>query len=84
VRSFLKLVRVNGEITLNLEDGSCISFKKVWIDELMLLPYDHYGDYIRSNIYPALSVEEKKIWNKATVNNRDLQAAIQCFQITTV
>jgi len=75
----LKLERLDGELILYLDNGSCISFKKAWIDELISLPYDRYGDFIHSNIYPALSVEEKKIWNKSTVNNRDLQTAIQEF-----
>jgi hypothetical protein len=78
-RSFLKLERVNGEIILTLGDGSFILFKKIWIVELMSLPYDRYCDFIRSNIYPAFSDEEKKNWNKATVSNRDLQAAVQSF-----
>jgi hypothetical protein len=75
----LKLDRVEGELLLDFGDGSRISFKKVWINELQSLQYDRYGDFIRSNIYPALSFEEKKIWNKATVSNRELETAVQEF-----
>jgi hypothetical protein len=75
----LRLERVVGELLLDLGGGSCISFKEVWINELLSLPYDRYGDFIRSNIYPALSDKDKKIWNKATVNNRELEAAVQEF-----
>lgn len=72
----MKLKRVDGIFILELGGGFCISFKKTWIDQLKTLPYDTYGEFIRANIYPVLSLEEKKIWNKNTISNRDLQTVV--------
>jgi len=54
-----------------------ISFHDEWVEQLRALPYDQFGEFIRSTIYPALSDKERKLWNKATISNRDLQAAVQ-------
>jgi len=54
-----------------------IPFQYEWVEQLRALPYDQFGEFIRSTIYPALSGKERKLWNKATISNRDLQAAVQ-------
>jgi hypothetical protein len=75
----LKFEYIDGNFMLNLGSGFYVSFQKNWVEQLKTLPYDRFGDFIRSNIYPALSNEEKRIWNKSTISNRDLQAALQAI-----
>jgi hypothetical protein len=62
---------------LHITPELSISFHDEWVEALRALPYEQFGEFIRSTIYPALSDKERKLWNKATISNRDLQAAVQ-------
>lgn len=73
----MKIVKKNDEIVLDLGTDDVISMNMEWIDHLSTLPYDQFGVYIKSNIYPALSDKEKMIWNRATISNVELQTALQ-------
>jgi hypothetical protein len=73
----MKLERLNNALTLDLGEGKTVAFRDEWIVQLRALAYDKYGEYIRTTIYPALSDDERKLWNRTTVNNLDLQAALQ-------
>jgi hypothetical protein len=57
-----------------------ITFREEWIKQLRILPYEQFGEFIRTNIYPALNDSDKKIWNSSTISNRDLQTAVQAFE----
>jgi len=79
----VKIVRNNDVIQLELGNEEVIVIKREWIDNLKPLPYDKFGDYIKSNIYPALSDKERMIWNRATISNVELQTALQEFTSDT-
>lgn len=79
----MKIVRNNDLIQLELGNEEIIVIKRDWIDNLKSLPYDKFGDYIKSNIYPALTDKERKIWNRATISNVELQTALQDFSSQT-
>jgi hypothetical protein len=72
----LRLERIQNQLILSITDETHITFREEWVEQLRALPYDQYGEFIRSTIYPALSTGERQIWNKATISNLDLQAAI--------
>ena len=73
----MRLERIQGVLMLHITPELYISFHDEWAEALRALPYDQFGEFIRSTIYPALSDKERKLWNKATINNRALQAAVQ-------
>jgi hypothetical protein len=73
----LKLERINNVLFLSIAPECTISFKKEWVEHLRTLPYTKFGEYIRTIIYPALSSDERKLWNKSTINNRELHEAVQ-------
>lgn len=73
----MRLERIHGVLMLHITPELYISFHDEWVVQLRALPYDQFGEFIRSTIYPALSDKERKLWNKATISNRDLQAAVQ-------
>jgi len=73
----LRIERIQDVITLHISDESCVSLRKEWVEQLRTLPYEEFGEFIRTSIYPALNDNERKIWNKATISNRDLQSAVQ-------
>jgi len=73
----LKLERIRDVIMLHITPEHCITFREEWIEQLRALPYDQFGEFIRSTVYPALSDNDRKLWNKVTINNRDLHAAVQ-------
>jgi hypothetical protein len=62
---------------LYITTESCIAFRDEWVELLRTLPYDQFGEYIRSTIYPALSDKDQKLWNRATISNQDLCTTIQ-------
>ena len=72
------LERTNGSITLVIGDSS-VAFRPEWVEELRALPYEQFGTFLKSTLYPALSEEEKKIWNRSQISNVDLQAALKEF-----
>jgi hypothetical protein len=76
----LKLERILNVIVLHIDDNKSIVFREEWIEQLRALPCDDYGTFMRDTIYPALSVEDRRIWHKTTISNRDLQDAIRTFQ----
>jgi hypothetical protein len=76
---FVKLDRIQDELFLTINADFKITFKTEWVEKLLPLPYDQYGEYIRSNIYPALTDKEKIIWNSTTISNLELQTALQSF-----
>ncbi|NLG17863.1 MAG: hypothetical protein GX556_11070 [Fibrobacter sp.] len=71
------LERIQGALMLHITPELCIYFRSEWVEQLRALPYDQFGEFIRSTIYPSLSDKERRLWNKTTINNRDLQAAVQ-------
>lgn len=73
----MKLERIGDALMLRITSDGYVSFRAEWIEQLRALPYDQYGEYIRTTIYPALSDMERKLWNKATINNRVLREAVQ-------
>ena len=73
----MKLERVEGVLMLRLSPESYISFHETWVEQLRALPYEQYGNFIRKNVYPALSLGERSLWNKSTINNLDLQKAME-------
>lgn len=75
----MKFDRIQGVLFLEINSDCLITFKDEWVEKLRSLPYDQFGEFIRSTIYPAFNDKEKKIWNKVTISNIDLQAAIQAF-----
>jgi hypothetical protein len=76
---FVKLDRIQDEIFLTIDTDFKIAFNVEWLEKLLPLPYDQYGEYIRSYIYPALTDKEKIIWNSTTISNLELQMALQAF-----
>jgi hypothetical protein len=77
----VKFDRIQGILFLifDLESDRLITFKDEWIERLRSLPYEQYGVYIHSNIYPSLTDKEQKIWKSTTISNIALQEAIQAF-----
>jgi hypothetical protein len=73
------LARIQGELFLTINADFKIFFKPVWIEKLLSLPYDQFGEFIRANIYPALTAKERKIWNSITISNIELKTALQAF-----
>ena len=73
----MTLTRTENAFTLHLTPELTIDFQESWVDYLRLLPFDSYGDYIRSTIYPGLSDTDKRTWNKTTVSNKKLFEAVQ-------
>jgi hypothetical protein len=76
----LRLERILNVLILHIDDKKSIVFRKEWIEQLRALTCDDYGMFMRDTIYPALSVDDRKIWHKTTISNLDLQSAIQAFQ----
>lgn len=74
------LERIEGLAFLKIDNEISIFFHNEWLVALRPLPYDQYGDFIRSSVYPALSAKERKIWNKFTISNRALHGAIKVFK----
>jgi hypothetical protein len=56
-----------------------VKFRQEWVEKLRALSHEHFGDFIRLHIYPALSDQEKKSWNRSQISNKDLYNAIQSF-----
>jgi len=75
----VKLNRVHGIPCLIIDDESMITFREEWVQVLRSLPYEQFGDFFHSEVYPTLSDKEKKIWNKTTISNPTLQSAINAF-----
>jgi hypothetical protein len=73
---FLKLERVNNVLMLEISADRRVSFRQEWVEQHRALPYDQFGEFIRDTVYPALSAQERKLWNGSKISNRDLQIAI--------
>jgi hypothetical protein len=73
---FLKLERLKDGLRLEIGEGASIPFRQEWVAELRALPYQEFGTFMRDVIYPALSDQERKLWNNSKISNRDLQIAI--------
>lgn len=78
----MKIDRIQNVPFLMINIDCMITFREEWITQLRTLPYDQFGDFIRTNIYPALTDTDKKVWNSSTISNRDLQAAVEAFTRT--
>ena len=76
----MRLERILNMLILHIDDKKSIVFREEWVEQLRALPCDDYGSFMRDTIYPALSVEDRKVWHKTTISNLDLQSAIQAFQ----
>jgi len=72
----MKITLIQGVPFLEISDDCTISFQREWIAHLKALPYDQFGEYIKSAIYPALSDKERMIWNRSTISNLNLHQAI--------
>jgi hypothetical protein len=72
----MKLERIDGKLLLCIAPQTTITFQESWVEQLRPLPYDQFGEYLRTNIYPALSDHEKKLWFQSNISNIDLQTAI--------
>lgn len=72
----MRLIQKDKDVLLEISENCEISFQKEWIIHLRTLPYEQYGDYIKSTIYPALSEKDKMIWIRSTISNRDLLQAV--------
>ena len=72
----MQLVRQNGVLLLKFPPDIFISFKESWIRELQKLPIDKYAEYIKTEIYPFFSSQERSSWMKSTINNNELETAI--------
>ncbi len=66
----------NSTYTLHLSASSAITLESSWVDYLRLVPYEEYGDYIRATIYPGLSDQDRWVWNRVTVSNKELFKAV--------
>ena len=75
----MKLCKKNGSLMLLIPPDIHISFRESWINELKALSYEKFGEYIRRNIYPFFSIQDRSFWNKSTINNKELQAAIEGY-----
>jgi len=75
----MKLMLKNNDLLLEISDTCEISFQRDWISHLRTLPYEQFGDYIKSTIYPALSEKDKMTWIRSTISNRDLLQVVQEF-----
>jgi hypothetical protein len=75
----MKLKLKDTELLLEISESCNISFQREWISHLRTLPYEQYGDYIKSTIYPALSEKDKMIWIRSTISNRELYDLAQTF-----
>jgi hypothetical protein len=73
------LAHIQGELFLTINSDFKITFKPVWVEKHLSLPYDQFGEFIRSNIYPALTDKERIIWSSTTISNVELKAALQAF-----
>jgi hypothetical protein len=79
---FVKIDRIQDVPFLIISIDCMITFREEWIQQLRILPYEQFGEFIRTNIYPALNDGDRKIWNSSTISNRDLQTAVQTFEPT--
>jgi hypothetical protein len=68
----MELKRINGVLMLHFPPDQYLSFKYSWIDALKNLPMEKYTEYIKKEIYPIFTSNEKSYWNKNTISNRDL------------
>jgi hypothetical protein len=75
----MKLIFKNTDLLLEISENCEISFHREWIMHLRNLPYELYGDYIKSTIYPALSEKDKMTWIRVTISNRELYDLAQTF-----
>jgi hypothetical protein len=75
----LKLEHRENHLYLEITEGVTIEFRKEWVKELLALPYDRFGDYFKSNIYPALSDAERQAWHRVAVSNLELQTALAAY-----
>lgn len=73
------LDRFQGELFLSINSDFKITFKLEWVEKLLSLPYDQFGEFIRANIYPSLTDKERIIWNSTTISNLELKTALQAF-----
>lgn len=75
----MKLDRSTGVLLLHINTHSSVTFRDEWVAQLRALPYEKFGDFMRDTIYPSLSVLDRKTWHRSTINNCDLQAAVQAL-----
>lgn len=79
----MKIIQIDYDaLSLEISDENKILFRRAWVDQMKSLPYDQFGEYIKSNIYPVLTDNERMLWNRTTISNRDLHQAIQEFLST--
>ena len=67
-------------LVLHIAAGSAIVLRHEGVEQLRTHPCDDYGTFMRDTIYPALSIEDRKVWHRTAISNLDLQDAIQAFQ----
>ena len=74
----MKLAKMKSVLMLDISNGR-VKFREEWIEKLRALPSEEFGEFIRLNVYPALSDLEKRLWNRSQISNKDLLSAIQTF-----
>jgi hypothetical protein len=79
LEEFLKLEHLEDHLILEITEGVRIEFRKEWVRDLLALPYDHFGEYFKSNIYPALRDSERQAWHRVAVSNLELQTALAAY-----
>ncbi len=78
--SEVRFEEAGGVLLLKITDDMVVRFQREWIEGLRDLPIDRYGEYLRGNVYPHLTSEDQKTWCKASISNRDLEAAVKEFR----
>lgn len=73
----LKVIRSNESIVLEIAEEIRISIREEWLPQINSLTLDKMGDFLRQIVYPSLSKDEQKLWNKSQISNKDLFDVLQ-------
>ncbi|MDD5673546.1 MAG: hypothetical protein PHC61_05255 [Chitinivibrionales bacterium] len=76
----MKLERINGALMLHITPKASIVFQEEWVERLRALAVEEYGVFMRDTIYPALSVQDRKVWHRTQISNQDLFLAVKAFK----
>lgn len=76
----MRLERIKGALFLRISEELSVPFKEEWIEQLQLInTLTAVGDFLRDTLYPALTDEERKVWRRCKINNRDLLNLVQDY-----
>ncbi|MBN1128957.1 MAG: hypothetical protein JXA71_08225 [Chitinispirillaceae bacterium] len=76
----MNLERTPNALFLKITEDFGISFRDEWVRHLRTLPYDRFGDFMRGTVYKTLSDQERKVWHRLKISNKDLFNAVQNFE----